>query len=261
LEIIFYITIALLGLIFGSFANVIIYRWPIGKSIVTPRSQCPNCQKNVAWFDNIPLLSFFILKGKCRHCSTKISNRYPLVEALMMISFVITAYVIGSPTWTLVEHLWLVFGLITVSFIDIDHFLLPDKFTLSGIAIGILGAFLNPDRSFFAALGGVLIGGGFLWLIAWLYWVLKKQEGMGGGDIKLLAWIGAVLGMKAVPFVIIVSSLIGTVVGLALMKKTGDGMKTVIPFGPYLAFGAVLYMWGGEIIGNWYLALFFPALF
>jgi leader peptidase (prepilin peptidase)/N-methyltransferase len=152
------------------------------------------------------------------------------------------------------------FALIIACFIDIDHFLLPDVFTLSGIVIGLIGALLNPERSFVDALLGVLLGGGFLWAIAYFYYVIRKEEGMGGGDIKLLAWIGAVLGWKAIPFVIIASSVVGTVGGAFAAYRDRKGMKTVIPFGPYLALGAVVYLFGGDGIAHWYLGLFIPEL-
>lgn len=251
-----------LGLLLGSFANVVILRWPQGMSFVRPRSFCPKCKKQIAWQDNIPVISFLLLRGRARCCQAVISWRYPLVELTMALVFVLTFWSHGGIwSWTLAEHLLLVFGLVVVSFIDLDHFLLPDLFTLSGLVIGLIGGFLNPERSFWDAMMGSIMGGGFLWTMAWLYLLFKKQEGMGGGDIKLLAWIGAVLGWKAIPFVIISSSLLGSVVGLASMKKSGAGMKTVIPFGPYLALGAGLYVWGGDTIGNWYLSVFFPAFF
>ncbi len=177
----------------------------------------------------------------------------------MGFAFVGAFYFFG-PTWYFLEVSILLFGLITVSFIDIDHFLLPDIFTLSGIVLGLVGAALNPERSFWDSLIGFLMGGGFLWAIAYLYFVFRKEEGMGGGDIKLLAWIGAVLGWKAIPFVIISSSLIGTVGGVLTAMKSRNGMKTVIPFGPYLALGAVLYLFGGEALAHWYLGLFIPEL-
>jgi leader peptidase (prepilin peptidase)/N-methyltransferase len=162
--------------------------------------------------------------------------------------------------WQLLEILILFFGLVTVSFIDLDHYILPDVFTLPGIGIGMFGSLLIPERSFFDSLLGVLMGGGILWAIAYLYLLLRKQEGMGGGDIKLLAWIGAVLGWKAIPFVIISSSLIGSVIGILFALKNKKGLQTVIPFGPYLALGAVLHVFGGQAIGLWYLELFFPFL-
>lgn len=247
------------GALLGSFANVIIYRWPKNESIVRPRSRCPHCQKNILFYDNIPLFSWFILRGKCRHCQGKISFRYPLVELTMAIVFLVIYLFVGE-SWNLLEYLIMAFGLVTASFIDIDHFLLPDVITLPGIALGLIGAFLNPNRLFLDSILGVLVGGGFLWAIAVVYQLVRKEEGMGGGDIKLLAWVGAVLGWKAIPFIIISGSLLGSVLGLLLAGKQNKGMKTVIPFGPYLAFGAILYVCGGESIGNWYIRLFIPGL-
>ena len=264
MDLLLWFYICTLGLILGSFANVVILRMPAGESIIKPRSRCPSCKNQIAWYDNIPIVSFFLLRARCRFCKAKISWRYPLVELTMTAAFALTYYFVSEGqgySWTLVENLILVFGLVTVSFIDIDHFLLPDKFTLSGIVIGLAGSLVNSERSTWDAIMGVLMGGGFLWAIAWLYWVIKKQEGMGGGDIKLLAWIGAVLGWKAIPFVIISASVLGSVAGVLMAAKTKEGMKTVIPFGPYLALGAGLYIWGGVRLGEWYLSLFFPDFF
>ena len=247
------------GALLGSFANVIIYRWPKNESIVTPRSKCPHCQKSILFYDNIPIFSWIFLRGKCRHCQVKISIRYPLVELTMAVVFLVIYLFVGE-SWNLLEYLIMAFGLVTASFIDIDHFLLPDVITLPGIIIGLVGAFLNPNRLFLDSILGVLVGGGFLWAIAVVYQLIRKEEGMGGGDIKLLAWVGAVLGWKAIPFIIISGSLLGSVLGLLLAGKQNKGMKTVIPFGPYLAFGAILYVCGGESIGNWYIRLFIPGL-
>jgi leader peptidase (prepilin peptidase)/N-methyltransferase len=159
-------------------------------------------------------------------------------------------------SWTLVEALIFIFGVVTASFIDIDHMILPDKFTLSGIVIGLVGAALNPEREFMPAVIGVFIGGGFLWAVAYLYYALRGRDGMGGGDIKLLAWIGAVLGWQAIPVVILVSSLLGALIGIAMALRTKDGLKLAIPFGPFLAAAALLYMLlGGESWSDWYLAL------
>jgi leader peptidase (prepilin peptidase) / N-methyltransferase len=247
------------GALLGSFANVIIYRWPKKQSVVTPRSRCPHCHKTIAFYDNIPILSWFILKGKCRLCRKPISFRYVVVELLMALLFV-TVYHFTGLNWTLLEYLIMTFGLVTASFIDIDHFLLPDVITLPGMVIGLIGAALNPERPFLDAVFGLIFGGGFLWAIAYVYQILRKEEGMGGGDIKLLAWVGAVLGWKAIPFIIVSSSLVGTILGLLLAGKARKGLKTVIPFGPYLAMGAILYLCGGEGIAQWYFNLFFPGL-
>ncbi|MFP5518671.1 MAG: prepilin peptidase [Bdellovibrionia bacterium] len=247
------------GALMGSFANVIIYRMPKGQSIVLPGSHCQSCQKPVRWFDNIPIFSWFILKGKCRHCGAKYSFRYVLVELLTAGLFALAFHYFGF-TWSLLEALLFLFPIVVCIFIDFDHMILPDEFTLSGIVIGLLGAWLNPSREFMPALLGVFFGGGFLWALAYLYYVFTKNEGMGGGDIKLLAWIGAVLGWEAIPFVIMSSAITGSIVGLTLAIRSREGLKTAIPFGPYLALGGVLYLFGGQTIGDWYLQLFFPSL-
>ena len=248
----------LFGLLFGSFGNVCIYRIPKGESVILPRSRCPACGTPIAWFDNVPVLSWLLLRGRCRHCQTKISYRYPVVELLTGLCFAGVFARFGFQ-WVTCEYLLFVWGLIVVSFIDLDHMILPDMFTLPGIAIGLAGSALNPERGFWSAFAGFLIGGGFLWLIAYLYYVLRGEEGMGGGDIKLLAWIGAVLGWTAVPFVILVSSVLGSFVGLVLALRSQAGLKSVIPFGPYLALAALIYIFGGEAIALWYIGLFLPA--
>lgn len=247
------------GLIMGSFANVVIHRLPKKESVVTPRSRCPQCQSLIRWYDNIPVVSWLLLSGRCRQCQKRISIRYPLVELLTGLLFLGLYYFVGWQ-WLLLEYLIFAFGLVVVTFIDFDHMILPDVFTLSGIGIGLLGAILNPEREFLPALAGVIMGGGFLWLIAFLYYVWRKEEGMGGGDIKLLAWIGAVLGWQSIPFVILASSVIGSVVGVAVMIKTKGGLKSSIPFGPYLALAAILYIMGGHQLGLWYLRIFIPSL-
>ncbi len=248
-----------LGLCLGSFSNVVIYRLPKGLSVVSPSSRCPHCSVPIAWFDNIPLLSYFLLKGKCRHCAQTISWRYPLVEFLMGTLFAATFLRLGF-SWTLIESLILVFGLVTVSFIDFDHYLLPNVFTFSGMGLGLVGALLNPERSFWESLFGVLLGGGFLWAIAKIYYWMRKEEGMGGGDVKLLAWIGAVLGWKAIPLVVLIASISGSLVGISIMYFQKKSLKTMIPFGPYLALGAVVALLLGEIMIFPYFHFFFPGL-
>ncbi|MCB0414990.1 MAG: prepilin peptidase, partial [Bdellovibrionales bacterium] len=211
------------------------------------------------WYDNIPILSWCLLLGKCRKCGSSISYRYPLVELLCGVFFVFTYLKLGI-CWTLLEYQIFAFSLLVVSFIDFDHYILPDVFTLSGIVIGLLGALINPERQFMDSLYGVLMGGGFLWAIAYVYWLLRKQEGMGGGDIKLLAWIGAVVGWQSIAFVILVSSILGGLVGIVVGIQKKEGLQSTIPFGPYLALGALLYIWVGEELTNWYLNLFIPGI-
>jgi leader peptidase (prepilin peptidase)/N-methyltransferase len=180
------------------------------------------------------------------------------VELLVAILFLAAFLKLGY-SYYLIEILVLFSGLVIVSFIDLDSFILPDRYTLTGIALGLFGALVNPERSFWDAFAGVLFGGGFFWAVAYLYFVLRKEDGLGGGDIKLLAWLGAVLGWKSIPFIIIVGSFAGIVGALLSTKK--NGLKTVIPFGPYLAFGGVLYFFFGEWISQVYLEFFLPMIF
>lgn len=254
----FYIFFFILGSIFGSFANVVIFRLPNDQSVVRPRSFCYSCKTPIKWFDNIPIITWFLLRGKCRHCQAKYSFRYPLVELITGVLFALSFHYAGW-SWSLLEYLVFIFGLVVCTFIDLDHMILPDEFTLSGIVIGLLGAALNPERHLLDSFLGVLMGGGFLWGVAYIYYLLTKREGMGGGDIKLLGWIGALLGWKAIPFVIMTSAIVGSVVGLWAARKQDEGLKTVIPFGPYLALGAIIYLFGGQSIAYWYLDLFLPA--
>lgn len=248
-----------LGLLLGSFANLLIYRLPQGKPWAWDRSRCKECNKVIPWYDNIPVFSWFILLGKCRNCKAPYSFRYVVVEILTAALFGISYWYYGW-SWMTLEVVIFSWMLVVCSFIDFDHMILPDEFTLSGIVIGLVGAALNPERSFSEALIGVLIGGGFLWFMAYVYYLLTKKEGLGGGDIKLLGWIGALIGWKAIPFVITTSALIGSVVGITLAIKSREGLKTAIPFGPYLALGSLLYLFGGQTIAQNYFGLFLPEL-
>jgi leader peptidase (prepilin peptidase)/N-methyltransferase len=248
-----------LGALFGSFGNVAILRVPKEESVVTPASHCYSCKQKIKFYDNIPILSWLILRGKCRNCGAKFSFRYCLVELITATLFAMAFIKLGW-SYYLLEILILLLGLVVVSFIDLDHLIIPDKISLPGIAIGLLGGFLNPERGFTDALLGMLLGGGFLWAVAYVYYLLKKEEGMGGGDIKLLAWIGAILGWKSVPFVILCSSILGSIVGIFMIAKYKGNLKTIIPFGPYIALAAIIYIFGGEAIGKWYISFFMPSL-
>jgi leader peptidase (prepilin peptidase)/N-methyltransferase len=244
------------GALFGSFANVVIYRMPLGKSVVKPGSACMSCGQPVKWYNNVPIFAWFWLRGKCANCKAPFSIRYPMVELLMALLFARAGYSLGL-TWFTLEALYFIFALVTVSMIDLDHMILPDKFTLSGVAIGLLGAAINPEREFLHAFFGALAGFGFLWAVAYAYYLVRGREGMGGGDIKLLAWIGAVLGWRSVPFVILVSTLLGSVVGIVMATRTKDGMSYALPFGPFLAGAALIYLlFDGGRLGEMYLALF-----
>ncbi len=248
-----------IGSCWGSFANVIIYRWPNGKSFVSPRSRCPTCETAISWYDNIPIVSWIFLRGKCRGCQAPISWRYPLVEFLVGSFFSALFFKYGW-SWLTLEYWYFIFALTAASFIDLDHFLLPDILTVSGIGVGLVGAAMNPEREFLPAFYGVLLGGGFLWAIAYLYELIRKEEGMGGGDIKLIAWIGAVLGVKAIPFVILAASISGSLIGLFVASRSQKGLKAAIPFGPFLALGAVVYLFWGSQLAETYFNFFFITI-
>ncbi|MCB0362471.1 MAG: prepilin peptidase [Bdellovibrionales bacterium] len=249
----------LLGLVVGSFSNVLIYRVPLRGNIAWPGSACPKCKIPIKWRDNIPLLSWVILRGKCRSCHQAISWRYPLVELIcgLLLGFLFLRL---GLCWTLLEYSVFCIGLVVVSFIDIEYMIIPDVFTWPGMFLGLVGAALSPERSFSDSFAGLALGFGFLWAIAYIYVALRKEEGMGGGDIKLIGWIGAVLGWQSIPFVILVSSIIGSFAGILFALKTRGSLKSTIPFGPYLALASLLYIFGGESIGHWYLRLFLPGL-
>jgi leader peptidase (prepilin peptidase) / N-methyltransferase len=258
LDVFYIFMLFLFGACFGSFSNVIIYRLPLELSLMG-RSQCTKCKNQVSAWHNIPMLSYFLLRGKCAKCAEPFSIRYPLVEFITAVLFSAVYFYYGQ-TWTTVEYLILVWALVVCSFIDLDHMILPDQFTLGGIAIGFIGAYLNPERHLIDAFWGFLFGGGILWLVAYVYFVFTGREGLGGGDIKLLAWLGTMLGWKSIPFIILTSSVFGTIVGLYISRKSTDKLKAVIPFGPFIALGAILYILGLKSAGLWYVDLFFPPM-
>ena len=246
------------GSMFGSFANVLIYRMQKQEPLnLLKRSFCPNCKYLIPFYLNLPILSWFLLRGRCQNCKECFSFRYPLVEFLMASLFALLFLHIGWE-WFLLESLLFAFALVVVSFIDLDQMILPDSFTLSGMVVGLVGATLNPERLFLDSFIGFFLGGFILLFIAYIYHFIRKQEGIGGGDIKLLAWIGAVLGWKSIPFVLITSSFLGTIVGVFLIlcdKKFH--FKTAIPFGPYLAIAALFYIFLRDL-GNNYLEFLIP---
>lgn len=245
----------LLGAVIGSFLNVCIYRIPAGESIVRPRSRCGACGSPIRWYQNIPILSFLALRGRCAACGAKISWRYPLVEALTGGLFVLLLWRFGPQPFVLVLLLFAA-ALVTITFIDLDHQIIPDVISLPGIVVGILCSFLLPWVSWSDSLLGILLGGGSLYLVAAGYSLLSGKEGMGGGDIKLLAMIGAFLGWKAILPIVFFSSVLGTLVGVPLMLvKKADG-KLAIPFGPFLSAGALIYLLWGPLIVRWYLNFF-----
>jgi leader peptidase (prepilin peptidase)/N-methyltransferase len=243
-----------LGSIIGSFLNVCIYRIPAGQSIVSPASRCPHCHAPIRWYQNVPVLSYLLLGGKCASCKMRISPRYPMVEALTGLLFVLVFYHFGVQGASLVYWLFAA-ALVTITFIDLDHQIIPDVISLPGIAVGFLCSFAVPWITWTDSLLGILVGGGSLYLVAVGYELLTRKEGMGGGDIKLLAMIGAFLGWKAILPIVFISSFMGTLVGVPLMLiKKADG-KLAIPFGPFLAAAALFYLFWGPGLIRWYLGL------
>ena len=234
--------VALFGALVGSFLNVVIVRLPEeGGSVVFPASHCPVCKKPIAWYDNIPPVSFFLLRGRCRQCQARISLRYPLVEGAMALLALALYQHFGL---TLLFPIYFIFcaALLAVIFIDLQHQIIPDVISLPGIVLGFGLSFVNPFVTWQDAGLGILFGGGSFYLVARTYYLLTKREGMGGGDIKLLAMIGAFLGWQSLPFVIFGSSLLGVVAGVWAMIEQRKGGKTVIPYGPFLAMAALLYL-------------------
>jgi leader peptidase (prepilin peptidase) / N-methyltransferase len=243
----------LFGAIIGSFANVCILRVPADESIVVPGSRCPECKQPVAWYDNIPLLSWLWLRGRCRSCREPISFRYFVVELLTALAAIAVYLRVGLGVEWLILFTF-VAALIIITFIDLDHRIIPDVISLPGIVVGFLLSLRGaPGPGPLSSGIGILVGGGLLLAVAWGYYALTGREGMGGGDIKLLGMVGAFLGWQSVPFTMLLSSLTGSLVGVSLMWWTGSDTKYAIPFGPFLALGAITYIFCGDQIIGWYL--------
>lgn len=267
-EIFTYILSFIFGSIIGSFLNVCIYRIPKQESIVYPGSHCTSCDESISFYNNIPILSYLFLNGKCAKCGDKISIQYPFVELLTGLLFLSTVFVFGLSIQTLF-YLIFISSLIAITFIDLEHMIIPNVITYPGIVVGILyNAILtnwnNAGESisefnlnlsnFFSLLNeipildsifGVILGGAILLLIATVYKIVKKRDGMGMGDVKLLAMIGAFFGWEGVLFVIFLGSILGSIIGITvIISKKGD-MRYALPFGPFLSIAAVIYIFTG----------------
>lgn len=236
---------AIIGLVIGSYLNVLVHRLPRGKSTVLPRSRCPYCQGAIRARDNVPILSFLLLRGRCRHCRAPISWRYPLIEALTALLFVASFRQFGL-------HLELVAALVfcclmvLLAAIDVEHFLLPDRLTLGGIVVGLAFQVWLPQPGLVAAIIGTLIGAGILILVINFWYWLRGEEGMGIGDVNMLAAIGAFLGWSGVLTTLVLATASGALVGLAMMIAGRLGLQSRLPFGFFLALGAVLSLFFGE---------------
>jgi leader peptidase (prepilin peptidase)/N-methyltransferase len=241
---------AAIGLCIGSFLNVVIYRLPIGQSIVTPPSRCRKCGYQLRWYDNIPVLSWLFLRGRCRKCGVGVSIQYPIVELVTGAIFVLVIWM-TPPGPLLATRLILVCVLIALFGIDLEHQILPNVITLPGIAVGVLLSLIAPP-GWRDALIGALLGGGVLYAVAGAYYLWRREEGMGMGDVKMLAMIGAFLGWKAVLVTLVLSSFAGAIIGLVLMAAQRGTMKLALPFGTFLAIGGIVAMFAGEPLVAWY---------
>lgn len=253
-ETVSYVIIFALGSLIGSFLNVCIYRVPRSLSVISPSSRCPSCTTPIKPYDNIPVLSYVLLRGKCRVCKAGISFRYPLVELLNALLYVFVVYRFGFEWHSIIYGIFCS-ALVVITFIDLDFQIIPDVITLPGTVIGIVaGSLLMPDPfmrytllGFKASVIGLLTGGGLFYAIA----VLSKG-GMGGGDIKMMAMVGALMGWKSVLLTIFLGSLTGAAFGIFLMITQGKGRKTKIPFGPFLALGTIITLFYGQELFAWY---------
>lgn len=255
---IFYALLLALGLVLGSFFNVCIHRLPREESIVWPGSHCPQCGQALSIRDNIPLVSFLLLKGACRTCRHPISWRYPLIELLAGLLLPLLGWRFGL-SWTLLQGTCLACLLLIISFIDLEHQIIPDGLSLPGTALGLLLSWTIGYPGWKSSLIGLLLGGGLLYLLAVGYEKLAGREGMGGGDIKLLAMIGAFTGWPGVLVTLAVGSLAGSLVGMFLMIFLKKERTLAVPFGPFLSLGALAHLLAGPWLIRWYLGFSSPS--
>lgn len=265
----FYTFVFIFGLLFGSFLNVCIYRLPRNESIAFPPSHCTNCDAPIKSYQNIPVISYLLLGGKCSSCKQPISAIYPIVELLTAVLVTLLFYKYGVTFETFV-YVVLTLSLIVITFIDLEHFIIPNVITFPGIIIGLAYNLLITDWGLLLkiiprldfgnifyivpkvpalnSLSGIIVGGGSLLLIAYLYQIIRKREGMGMGDVKLLAMLGAFLGVNGVFFTILISSLVGSVIGIILILKQRGDMRLALPYGPFISFAAILFLFTGPIV-------------
>jgi|Deesub1362A_J573_1020465.scaffolds.fasta_scaffold00375_10 leader peptidase (prepilin peptidase)/N-methyltransferase len=258
-----YIIVFILGAVIGSFLNVCIYRLPRDISIIMPSSMCPSCGRPIRFYDNIPIISYILLKGRCRECGSRISIRYPLVEALNALLFVSVLHRFGSESpLLLVIYLFFVSSLIVITFIDLEFQIIPDRITIPWIPISLVfGATILPDPffrhdllGFKSSLIGMLSGGGLFYMIAIVGKAIFRKDAMGGGDIKLMAVVGGMLGYKGVILTTFIGSLAGSIVGMMVIFYNRQRWGVRIPFGPFLALGALVSLLSGQEILHWYLS-------
>ncbi|HBY56434.1 MAG TPA: prepilin peptidase [Candidatus Atribacteria bacterium] len=246
------ILIFILGLIVGSFNNVCIYRIPKNESIIFPASYCPKCSSPIKPVDNIPLLSYILLKGRCRNCKSKISIQYPIVELLTGLIYLIIYLIYGLSIQTLI-YIILSSALIIIAFIDLQEQIVPDVISLPGIVIGFIISFFVPYISFINSALGVLVGGGIILIIGLSGSAIFKKEAMGGGDVKLAAMIGAFLGWRYIILSLFLGFFLGALAGIFLILSKIKRREDMIPFGPFIVLGSFITLLWGEKIISWYL--------
>ena len=250
----------LFGACWGSFLNVCIYRIPAELSVVKPRSRCPKCMTDLAWKDNIPIFGWIALGGKCRYCKAPISLRYPSIELFTAVLF--TLVWLRFPYEAVLIPYWvLVFGLMLGSFVDIDEMWIPDRCTIGGMIIGPIFSFIIPSlhgaeshlQGLLLSLIGLVAGFGSLWSVSVIGRWMMKKEAMGFGDVKLMGALGAFLGWQSIVFIVFVSSLLGTIIGMSFIAMGRREWQSRIPFGPYIALAAILWVLGGNVLWDAYV--------
>jgi leader peptidase (prepilin peptidase) / N-methyltransferase len=241
------------GAVIGSFLNVCIHRLPRGTSVVAPPSACPRCGHELSWFENIPIVSWLVLRGRCRRCRVPIGIRYPIVEGITAAMFA-AGWWYSGPTWLLASRLVFGCALIVLFAIDLEHQLLPNRITLPGIVAGFLFS-LVTEPGWMASLIGIVVGGGVLFGVAEAYYRIRHEEGLGMGDVKMLAMVGAFLGWKLTLVTLLMASFCGSLVGVALIVTRRGGLKYALPFGTFLALGAAAAATIGPAVLDWYLGL------
>jgi leader peptidase (prepilin peptidase)/N-methyltransferase len=249
-----YVMVFAFGALIGSFLNVCVYRLPRGESILRPSSHCSSCDTRIAPYDNIPLVSYILLIGRCRACHQRISLRYPLIEMVNGLGYVFVLWQFG-PTPEALVYAILFSALVAVTWIDLSHQIIPDVITLPGTCLGLIASSTILPVGLLNSLAGALLGAGILWFLAWVSPYIFGKEGMGGGDVKLMAMIGAFLGWKATLMTIMIGAMVGSVVGLTLILMRVVRRDDYVPFGPFLAFGAVFSLFFHQELLRWYLDL------
>jgi leader peptidase (prepilin peptidase)/N-methyltransferase len=247
------VLVTLFGLAVGSFLNVCIHRLPRHESLVWPSSRCPGCGTALKWYDNVPVLSYLWLRGRCRACGGSISPMYPLVEIATALAFLGTFLLFSGPA--LVSRLVFACAMLVLLVVDLQHRILPNVITLPGIVAGFLFSLVSPP-GWRDSLVGIIAGGGVLLVIAEAYFRVRGEEGLGMGDVKMLAMIGAFLGWRLMLVTLVLSSLWGSVIGLGLIALGKGDMKYALPFGTFLAIGAVVASVSGEALLGWYLSFY-----